>query len=181
MLEFLSFSLLFAKNLLLVNGNLYCESTIFFLSEAFEQTGDLQTDNLQEPTTFFSYETTPLKIWNLKEGGLHPVFLRENIVNFVSNFNFIDNLVLDLLNKNLIPSSSLMLYLNPDMVNATLNDETFNYFYSMKLAELPFFPLQQSNLTNQDLNNFCIFYGTKAMDIEKSILTDLVEVAIVKN
>lgn len=187
MLELLPFLLLFAKNILLVNGNLYCDSTILFWSEAFEHTGDLQTDEQLYPTASHrsvrapGYETTSLNVSLLKEVMVHQV--RANIEKYGSNFNLIDDLVLDLLKNNLLPSS-LKFYIDPEISSATLDEFCFDYFFDRKLLglTLPTIPVDTNVLsdfiTKKEIFNSCI---NNVLEINDAILTDLIEEALVRN
>jgi hypothetical protein len=195
-LEILSFLYVFAKNLLLVNDNLYCESTTSFWREAFGEAGELPTS---EPLNSTNFPPTPLKVWTEAVGreqklmtcaGEYKFFtdiisaLRQtwgNLVNYGVNFNLIDILFLELKKNNLF-YSSLMLNLNPAMESDPLNAQSFDSYLIPALNNLP--PLTNdtvANLNPQDLKNLCIFYSTRAMDIQKVITSDLVEVAINRN
>src|SRR5579875_291479 len=99
--------------------------------------------------------------------------------DFNVNFNLMEILMILALRKNFLPSSSLILSLNPAMLNDPLNELSLNNHLEDKLANLPPFP-QQENLTSEELHNLYVFYNTRAMDIQKGVLIDLVDVAIDK-
>jgi hypothetical protein len=134
------FLFLFAKNLLLVNEDLYLEI---------------------------------IKRW---KGYDYLLMLEADTNDGVENFdNKINIFKQRLLYQLFGPLLTLNFYTN--MENDPLNESSLDLHLSEKYSNLPPFP-QENNLSDNDLKNFYIFYITRAMDIERGVYNDLVEVTI---
>jgi hypothetical protein len=187
MLELLPFLLLFAKNVLLVNDNLYCES--LFWSETFcgahTHTDDFKTVEQICLSSFPRYEITPLNVRVFKESVENPVW--EKIVNNCSifNYNLIAGFSLDLL-KNII-SSSLMFYMDPDPEIETieLDQKSFDYLLNKKfediIDEVDLILEKPESLSDDYKKNIYLYYVDRAFLHEKTVTTDLIEEALLRN